>query len=1175
MSSIPHHHSPSLYDRLKEKLDAADLIARLGLLHQRTIGAEAYCKPLCHESSGGESLQINLHTGRWNCKACREAGVYGDLIQLVEYALSGGRAPSHGPAQGGSESHRSAVAWLCEQFGIPFKPSEAREDAALEVVHMTALHAHRYLLSRPDVLEWIAAKWGFDAETIESHGIGFLPSPLTPALVRETEQSQSRDAFTKSGLGYYRDGAFHTRFEGRVTFPYLEAGRAVYLIGRATPWTPTIDGGRTAPKYHKLTVHSAERPYVSTRISNDHLYNEPVLRTADRIVVAEGVADAVALSALGIPVVSPVTVSFNAVDLLRFIRRVRDNAIVRVEILFDNELSGSGLHGAVSVARKLAEHGINAVVLTLPLGPAQAAARDEVIAALGHDLFLEFERSSPIERKKLLEAQVQDDSRRAWIVSQIAASKIDAAEWCALEGAGAAGRFDAIRRAGRDVVDLVAEEDARSIEEEDQPVDRLNRFAASIELAAHVDEAILRDGYAKLIAELAGAGVTKAAVAQRIARARKTIVRPKREEQRDQERAEERDALPDLILPPPSSGFVQPTAPPPPARTGSEGELAPTGPTAPPAPPPPAGKEQSEHDRFASARKSVLASVEAKLPEEIVGEFCCQAIVQSMGYTPFLTPEDIYLVRGSERIAVGLHRRTPEFASLIYLVSGLTGEKSQHRSYIAVAVYFLRRAARTAADVSWSHVSREGAVFFPTGDRAGTLLRIEPGRVTQTRMSEAKVPAVAGPHFQPIRYVEEGGGIAEAISAFGWTSLAPSERMILVHWLAALPVLRRIGSVPIVRIEGGSSSGKSRAVDAVSFLVHGQKSSSVPTAAALISRLSVEMLTIDDNREADDVSPAFLGTLLQATGLGAREKRRGNSDTGTVVERVCGALVMNGIEPIHGGRSELASRMLVLRCDPSNRAPGSPSNNVALFERVAALRDRFWSEATRRCSIALELDAQHGEHVGAMIEELFGETRIGRLSSYLRMMYLVAVAGLEGQSRANALAEVLPSWSDAFATLGLYALDSLVREELAVSAVRYALDYAYSVSQPLFTASPTREAFDGKYRIDTERGDEVLGSLTAPQLARIVRTAGKELNAPRALTADLRAGQLEARVLDGVGFLRSAGIHAEAEQTRKGRVRFRFYRQRLDAPEQPAGSDAAHEVEHGAERWVDPDGLER
>jgi len=1124
------HGTRSVYDEIRARVEARDLIDRLGLEVVRELGAEAACRPLCHESTSGESLHVNLHTGKWMCRACQPEGIYGDLIQLVEHVRSGGRAPTHGKAQGDSAGHREAIDWLAQEYGIALPEATRREDPGLEVVHLVAMHAHEYLLANPEVLEWIEEKWGFDRDLVESYAIGFLPVPLPAALALEAERRESRQAFAASGIGFYSGNEFVTRFAGRVTFPYLEAGRAVYLIGRSTLWTPRLDDGREPPKYHKLTVHSDKRQWISPKITNSHLYNEPILRSANTVVVAEGVADAVALSSLGVPVVSPVTISFSASDLDRFVGKVRENGISRVEILFDDELSGSGNAGARRTALKLCERGLTVRVLSLTLGASQIAARREVEEALGSEVFADFLEADPRRRKEIIGERLTDLARREWVETQIAASKIDAAEWVAQQGPRAAVEFDTVRRAGRDAIALEIEFAASAMDCDASAEERIEAFELAIDLAAHVDDSFSRATYAGLIASAAGKGITKALVASQIAQVRREIVKPKRKEEKATEDKQARE-LPALTLPPPTSGHVQPSAPKPP-----------TSGDAPAAPLPP--EPEPEHDRFAGARASVLMSVDAKVPEEQIGQFVAQAIVKSMGYTPFLTPDDLYLVRGNERVPVGLRRRTPEFCALVYLVSGLTSQKTAHRSYIEVATYHLQREARKAEDVSWSHVDASGAVWFPTGGSAGTLVKIEPGELTRTRMAEVKVPAVSGRDWSPIRYQEAGDGISEAIAAFRWTSLSEPEAMVLLYWIACLPILRRIGTVPILRIEGGSSSGKTRVVDAVSMLVNGRKASSVPTAAALVSRMASEMLTIDDNREADDVTPAFLGTLLQATSLGAREKRRQNSDTGTVIERVCGALLMNGIEPIHSGKSELASRMMVLRCDSSRRSPDSPAANSRLFERVLALRDRYWSESFRRCARALELDREHGEHLGAEIEALFHRTRIGRLSAYLRAMYLAWVAGHDLDLQADLCTTLAPVWRSALEGLGQYSLDSLVREELAVSALRYALSYCGEIAEPPYPASPERMAIEGKYRGDVERGDEALGPITAPQLARLVRTAARHLNGPRALAVDLRAGQLEARILDGLGFLEEAGIEVEVAWTNAGKARFTFYRGR-------------------------------
>lgn len=1145
---------PSIYDRLRPHLDAADLIRRLGLQEARSIGSESYCRPLCHESSSGESLQINLHTGRWNCKACQSSGVFGDLFQLVEYAIHNGLAPSRGNAQGGSPTHRAALVWLCDQFGIPFDDSRVTGDGGLDVVHLFAMAAHQYLLQKPDVLAWILDKWGFDQGTVEAYGIGYMPTPILPAIAAEAAQPKSSGAFKSSGLGWFTaDGVWHTRFEGRILFPYLEHGRAVYLIGRATPWTPKLENGARTPKYHKLSVHSETRPYISERVTNDHLYNEPVMSSADSVIVAEGVADAVALSALGAAVVSPVTISFNAVDLERFTRKARESGLNRVEILFDNELSGSGNWAARRAGLKLVEGGIAAKVLTLPLGDEQRAARAEVIRILGPDLFDELERSDPRRRKELILEAVPNETQRTWLLQQVEVSKIDAAEWSASLGAGAASAFDAIRREGTDVIHLeietlrqsLAAPAGGSVADDEDPSYRASVFQPVIILAACIEDRLMRESYAGKIAAAAGTGVTKAEIARRIAAHRRDVVRPKRKEDAKANKVDHEAISRELVLLPPEGAHTRPKAPVAPA--------APSNPNAPPAPPPPGQKIQTDHQRYATARDAVAKAVDGKFPEESLGEYVAQTITRSMGYTPFRTPDELYLVRGNRRIPVGLDRATPSFVELLWLASGLTPKKASHRAYIAAVVYFIGMDARRADDVSWSYVDR-GSVYFPTGDAAGRIFKIEPGKVTPTKMAEVRVPTVAGDDFAPFQYVDDPGGIQGAIDAFRWTSISPGDRLVLVYWIVCLPVLRRIGTVPIVRIEGGSSSGKTRTVDAVSYLVNGRKSSSVPTAAALVSRMSTEMLTVDDNRETGDVSPAFLGTLLQATHLGAREKRKVNSDTGTVVERVCGALLMNGIEPIHDGRSELASRMLTLQCSETLRSPDSPTANGELMDAIVARRDGFWSEALRRCAAALDLDRVHGERVGAQIEEIFGDTKIGRLSSYLRVMYLAWVAGLESDRQAQALDLIAEEWSQAFGSISSGALESLLAEELSVAVVRYVFAHARGLAEPVYTGSTERRALGGKFIEDTEKGDAYLGPVRATQLARFARSAGKELNAPRAVSVDLRAGQLERRLLDGLAFLEAAGFSVQVETTKAGRNRFTFQRQETPPPKvDPSG----------------------
>ena len=313
---------------------------------------------------------------------CRSCGFGGDLIQLAEYALTGGNAPSKGAEQHLEATHQEALRWLCERYGVVYAEGSSFGDQSLQFLNFITEEAHLELLARPNVLEVVKEQWGFDRSTVEQYQLGFVPDPLPVGIVDTAKQNP--EAFRASGFGWVNDdGEVVTPFAGRIIFPYLEHGRTVYLIGRATKWTKTKDGKGTA-KYYKLPVHSDRRPYISDRITNEHLYNESILATTKRVVITEGVADAVALSSIGVPVVSPVTITMNAVDIVRFVDKCREHGITSIEVLFDNELSGSGGHGATKLARALVESGFPVKILELPRGDLQQAAYDDRPVRLAH-----------------------------------------------------------------------------------------------------------------------------------------------------------------------------------------------------------------------------------------------------------------------------------------------------------------------------------------------------------------------------------------------------------------------------------------------------------------------------------------------------------------------------------------------------------------------------------------------------------------------------------------------------------------------------------------------------------------------------------------------------------------------------------------------------------------------
>jgi hypothetical protein len=1157
---MPNGNRPSIYDSLRPLLDARELVIRLGLEVVEESGPELYCRPLCHESTSGSSLHINTDTGVWLCRACEPSGVYGDLFDLVEYAQTGGQPPTRGDGGLHVPSRREAIRWLAQEYGLPFDERTIFADPSLDAVHMVAQAANRALMGNPGVLDWILEKWGFDRGVVEQYGIGFLSDELMMRLSAEGQRNpQIRGALASSGVGWFdrSSGAFRSGFAGRVTFPYLEAGRAVYLIGRETPWTPKRDDGRRGAKYRKLPVHDPKkRPGISPTITNEHLFNEQALRGGGTVLIAEGIADAVALSSIGVPVISPVTVSVNRVDIERIETRALEHGIDGFEILFDNELSGIGMAGALRTAEALMRRGFPVRILELPLGPKEEAARDEVLGELGEEPFARLETLPPVERKKLLEELVPDPDRREWLRQAIESAKVDVAEWYAREGVAAAEAFRGIQGRGVDAFALLADRGTRELDPAAMPATRLRQLSELIELAAHLRTLPDRRRAAAILAQRVGRGLTKRDLESAIAAARRDKVAPAKKAEAEGAAAQERASLPPLSLGPsaaspapaaldPMSGAETPArgqggAQASPFASAEAAQGAPAAPKAPPAPKP-SGAAMGLEGELERARRAVQEHLRNRSAERDVGTFVAQVIVERMGWMPFRTSSELVLLRGRQAVAV-VPRSGSDFMGIAEEVTGISSMRGFGGTYIDATASALRRMAKPTRSVSWSHVEG-GAVFWHLGGTDGEVLRIEPGSITPTTAARERVPVVAGGDFEPIQYQHGARGVGEVYSLLRYTSISDPSRLLLAHWITALPILRAAGCCPILRIEGGSGSGKTRTVDFVGHLVNGGESSAVPTAAAMTSRLSRDMLTVDDNREIAGMTASLRDTILQAAHLGAREKRRAQSDTGVVSERINGALLMNGIEPIFDGKGEMASRIVVIRSDAKYQRSGSPTSDVELMAAVLRVRDAFWSEAAERCAIALELDRVHGNRLGDEIRELMAGSRLGRLSPYLRLMFLVAVAGAPRDRWSELCSGISPAWREALQHVQDRALEQVSLDEVAVLAVSLVFELAAKSKLTDTGVGAKSTGLDGLYVADGGSGVEYLGEVGARRLAALARYAGRELNGPKMVTHDLSAPQLQARLLDGESYLEAAGIEmAVTHSRRSGKPRFTFRR---------------------------------
>lgn len=397
-----------------------------------------------HQSQSRTSLHVDGAVQRWNCFGC---GVGGDVLQLVEFVRTGTRTIStKGTPM--STSHRDARDFLAARAGLPpleqwcvnpadvaaIEARRASESRIFDLLTLAATYYHDRLVdpSNAETLAWVSRQWGFDRAIVDQFGIGFADNkPATHAGLQEVARAAGFDSdeLVLASLRHAKGGFFFNR---RVTFPFWSRGRVTYLIGRKCPATEASE--YETAKYRKLRVHDPDDErgrFVSPHITKAALWGEDcLLARPTEVVIAEGVADAVALAARGIAVVSPVTVRFRRADREYIAGLFARWGTSRVLLALDNEISQVGIRAALEIANDIAPRVRRVTLLTLPLGPAQIEARDELVERFG------IQPANVSAQVSKISPSLSDDDR-ARLATLVAASKIDVAEWFAAGGTAA------------------------------------------------------------------------------------------------------------------------------------------------------------------------------------------------------------------------------------------------------------------------------------------------------------------------------------------------------------------------------------------------------------------------------------------------------------------------------------------------------------------------------------------------------------------------------------------------------------------------------------------------------------------------------------------------------------------------------------------------------------------
>lgn len=956
------------YRSIREGVDLGALAREL--LGQPTGGTATRLHFDCprHRSQSHHSFHVDLHAGLWHCFGC---GVGGDAIQLVEFVRFGAvTAGRHGPM---ADTHRAARDELAARVGLPplsksglsevdaakIESEAAERDAVFAALEDAARWFHAELGKRQDVREWVFKQWGIGEEACRRLTVGFADEGLWGALAA---RGHAEDVVRSTGLFRLgpHDEPRSAFFDRRVVFPYWVGGRVVYMIGRKTPWTP--DKAWEQGKYVKLPVRDdGSHRHISRHVRNDVLWGEDVIGTRpDRVVVTEGITDAIAAQEAGVPTISPATVKF-AQDVVGRIGRRLKGRVKEVVLVQDNELSGVGEQGALATARLLEEFGLRTTIATLPLRQQHVDARTRWAELLGPDAAAKVMALPPTRRAAAVSEALKGDPAKVAEADRLeAAAKIDVCEW--FKDGGTAEAFAELLAAAREPIEVL--------------IDRVPRFDDPVE-AAKACEGILaevgrmrasaRDKYLRRLKDRTG--VAKATLKSEASDLGRKAAAAERDERKKKDEA------------PPAPGSL--------VELIEEAKRL-------------AADAQDGVDwgAVAAAGYSWFLGSGGRFFKTRAGE-------------PLLFWKDqLYEMRSRD---VGPRAL---WDGLVWRLARLSQQDYAGKKFCSVLSSLAADEGKVVDVWPWIHTDfRRHRIHVHLGGDEHNLAVLSPDgvQVVPNGANEDGVILRGDEKFLPVRYEEglDGAALDDEVRRLVTSRMAcPNEQAaVLVAWASAVFLLEFAGTRPMVRCEGKPSSGKSWAAKLLTTLIYGQQQQKRATIASNWEDASRNPLLALDNVESADADPDMVAFLLtSATGI-TRERRAPGSG-GVVVQRPTCLLLTTGVEPLAGELQEVNSRSLVVEFDEDLQTDGV-YEQAALSELQEA-RGRILSGLLRRSAAVLRMMAG-GAHVRAIaaLRSAFGPAHDRRrCDEFLALMYLHRVAAAPEEDRESMLTRADPAFVD-------------------------------------------------------------------------------------------------------------------------------------------------------------------
>jgi DNA primase len=266
------------------------------------------------------------------------------------------------------------------------------------------------------------------------------------------------------------------------------------------------------------------------------------------------------------------------------------------------------------------------------------------------------------------------------------------------------------------------------------------------------------------------------------------------------------------------------------------------------------------------------------------------------------------------------------------------------------------------------------------------------------------------------RNIDQGKAAKDLFELFvNYLPTNKKEAMIVLFSVLALPLKRITDTIPLIKVHGQSSAGKTQVAKSIVNLIYGnEKAVGDMTDASKFDQASLRPIMIFDNKEVVN-NPQTINFLLYSATGGVREKMDRSTERGTIKQIVDTLSVVTAIHPFE--KQELLNRSFDIYASKDYHRYDRDINNIN--HELSNRRDEFlslWMFLIREC-------LKNKEEIFAKkdkIRETFKKHFKERLNGYWAVMWQMAEHFLMriGWSREE-VAEVVDDWIDSQSKKGI------------------------------------------------------------------------------------------------------------------------------------------------------------